>query len=157
MYAKTWFKLDPSFITTVKCAGSRPAYFAERLYLSMKVQYLYKIFLNKHMQDSVPLSGPSFNDSFLPIRVKVPAKKPWPASWWAALKSTWNASRMSTRRATAKHSTRKFWWVTTDTDYRDFTKEFVLKLNLHTFFSFLQDDTKGDYEKILLALCGGDN
>lgn len=29
--------------------------------------------------------------------------------------------------------------------------------NIHTFVSFLQDDTKGDYEKILLALCGGDN
>lgn len=30
--------------------------------------------------------------------------------------------------------------------------------NIHTvFFSFLQDDTKGDYEKILLALCGGEN
>lgn len=28
---------------------------------------------------------------------------------------------------------------------------------MYLFYFFLQDDTKGDYEKILLALCGDDS
>lgn len=41
--------IESCLTAVVKCAGSRPAFFAEKLYLAMKVAYIYSVqILFKH-------------------------------------------------------------------------------------------------------------
>ncbi|MBN3316456.1 ANXA4 protein, partial [Atractosteus spatula] len=88
--------LEEVFLAIVKCIKNKPAFFAERLYKSMK--------------------GLGTTDSIL-IRVMV-------------------------SRA--------------EIDMLDIKSEFR-KMYGKTLYSFIKGDTSGDYRKILLELCGGDN
>ncbi|XP_040010835.1 annexin A1a [Xiphias gladius] len=80
----------------VKCAGSRPAFFAEKLYLAMKGKGTRKNILTRIM-----------------------------------------VSR-------------------SEIDLKQIKEEYKKNYNKTLYLDIL-DDTKGDYEKILLALCGGEN
>uniref|UniRef100_A0A1A8RB43 Annexin n=1 Tax=Nothobranchius pienaari TaxID=704102 RepID=A0A1A8RB43_9TELE len=80
----------------VKCAGSRPAYFAERLYLAMKGKGTRKHILTRIMVSRSEIDMKRIKDEY---------------------KKTYGK----------------------------------------TLYQDILDDTKGDYETILLALCGGEN
>lgn len=106
-FALNWNKLKQFNIISVKCAGSRSAFFAEKLYLAMKVTRMWNI--NKHSQFRFCTNK---NDLFFWfIRVKVPARTSWLGSWWADLRSIWNSSRKNTRKTTEKHCTKTYWWA----------------------------------------------
>ncbi|KAL2099978.1 hypothetical protein ACEWY4_004372 [Coilia grayii] len=88
--------LEDVFLAIVKCIRNKPAFFAERLYKSMK--------------------GLGTTDSIL-IRIMV---------------------------------------ARAEIDMKDIKAEFH-KMYGKTLHSFIKGDTSGDYRKILLELCGGDN
>uniref|UniRef100_A0A7N6BHS6 Annexin n=1 Tax=Anabas testudineus TaxID=64144 RepID=A0A7N6BHS6_ANATE len=88
--------IEKCFLALVKCAGSKPAFFAEKLYLSMKG------------------SG------------------------------------------TRKHILTRIMVSRSEIDLRLIKEEYKKKYG-KTLYKDILDDTSGDYETILLAICGGDN
>lgn len=44
-----------------------------------------------------------------------------------------------------------------ENDFNFITETQSILYGMYVFLFYLQDDTKGDYEKILLALCGDDS
>uniref|UniRef100_A0A671WAA2 Annexin n=1 Tax=Sparus aurata TaxID=8175 RepID=A0A671WAA2_SPAAU len=92
-YSKYSTNFDSNFYHPMKCAGSRPAYFAERLYLSMKGKSPRKNVLTRIMVSRSEIDMKRIRDEYKKTHGK-------------------------------------------------------------TLHQEILDDTKGDYEKILLALCG---
>uniref|UniRef100_A0A8C2WHL7 Annexin n=1 Tax=Cyclopterus lumpus TaxID=8103 RepID=A0A8C2WHL7_CYCLU len=142
--------IESCLTAVVKCAGSRPAFFAEKLNLAMKGKGTRKNTLTRIMVSRSEIDMKRIKDEY---------KKNYGTTLYRdilvskLLIMTIEPSYSLCLDVRIGHVFISIHMIYKTTGNE---KPFTGRKKT-TFFSFLQDDTKGDYEKILLALSGSEN